>query len=136
MSRHDRFEKLGEFPELKRGFACREEHDVSKSLWETIQGRDTLEAFPCVADFFCIVAGDAICDSDDIEKCPDRERCGMLPIFREYLALRAVVEAELDGATPEAKAASNRRLADAADRTQQAAPGPYTIKAEAWEGIA
>ena len=70
------------------------------SLWDEIKKRDSLQAFPCVADFFCIVAGDAICDSDDIEKCPDRERCGMLPIFREYLALRAVVEADLAGTTP------------------------------------
>ncbi len=67
-------------------------------------------------------------------RCADAQFVAHSP---EYVALLlAVVEAELDGVTPEAKAESNRRLADAADRTQQAAPGSYAIKAKAWEAIA
>ncbi len=97
---------------------------MSKGLWETIQGREGLEDFACIDT-----------TSHCWEGCDGFMDCETGAAHREYLALRAVVEAELDGATPEAKAASNRRLADAADRTQQAAPGPYTIKAEAWEGL-
>ncbi len=106
------------------------------SKWDKIVKRDSLQAFPCVADLHCIEAGDDQCEDPNFAPCPDPGRCALRPIYEEYLGLRAVVEAELDGVTPEAKAESNRRLADAADRTQQAAPGSYTIKAKAWEGIA
>ncbi len=115
--------------------AQEEEGDVS--LWHTILGRETMEHFPCVPKGID-VGMNAIgyfCSSEETPECKIAELCPLRPIYEEYMVLRAVVEAELARATPKAKAESNRRLADAADRTQQAAPGPYTIKAETWEGL-
>jgi len=108
------------------------------SKWHTIRGRETLDHLPCVPEGIDVGmnAISYFCSSEEAPECKIADLCPLRPIYEEYMVLRDVVAAELDGATPEAKAASNRRLADAADRTQQAAPGPYTIKAEAWEAIA
>ncbi len=72
---------------------------MSKSLWETIQGRDTLEAFPCVAELS--IPGLMCCygESGEGDSCSD-PACPLRPIYEEYLALRAVVEADLAGTTP------------------------------------
>ena len=99
------------------------EENVSK--WAEIVRHDKLETFPC-----------AYALTPCADECPEGLiNCSFRTIYHKYRLLLAVVEAELDGVTPETKAESNRRLADAADRTQQAAPGPYTIKAKAWESL-
>ena len=70
------------------------------SKWDKIVKRDSLQAFPCVADLHCIEAGDDQCEDPNFAPCPDPGRCALRPIFEEYMVLRAVVEADLAGTTP------------------------------------
>ena len=67
------------------------------SKWDKIMKRDSLQAFPCVADLYCIMAGDDQCEDPNFAPCPDPGRCALRPIYKEYLALRDVVEAMFVG---------------------------------------
>lgn len=62
---------------------------MSENLWATIQGRKTLEDFPC-----CFVA-----DPQDHchDACDGFDDCEIGAAYRDYMRLRAVVEAMFVG---------------------------------------
>ena len=73
------------------------------SLWHTIRGRETMEHFPCVPEGID-VGMNAIgyfCSSEETPECKIAELCPLRPVYEEYQALRAVVQAVLGGSTPQ-----------------------------------
>lgn len=98
---------------------CREEGDVS--LWKTILKRETLADFPCVELGECTG-----------ENCAWRLICQEMVVYKEYLALRAVVEADRMGLTPEDMASGYRMQALVADGEKRAA---LQRGAAAWEAL-
>lgn len=98
------------------------------SEWATIKSRDTLEAFPCVNDFsalkgLCCFGTD--CYMDD---------CAVLPFYRQYMALSAVVEAVLGDLTPAIMAAQAQEIVG--HETDAESAERYRGLEQAWEAIA
>ncbi len=73
------------------------------SLWYTIRGRETMEHFPCVPEGIDVGmnAISYFCSSDETPECKIADLCPLRPIYEEYMAMRAVVEAVLGGSTPQ-----------------------------------
>lgn len=106
------------------------------SKWAAILERDSLQAFPCIAELeppglMCCYGKSLDGDSCSDPACPAR------PIFAEYLLLRAVVEAELTvsiGATPETIAKGWRNYSGQryiTDWQRERA----NKRADAWDGL-
>ncbi len=70
------------------------------SKWDKIVKRTILHDFPCTPEGCDVGAIIHFCTSEDTPDCEIEERCPLRPIYEEYLALRAVVEADLAGTTP------------------------------------
>lgn len=73
------------------------------SLWHTILGRETMEHFPCVPEGIDVGmnAISYFCSAEEAPECRIADLCPLRPIYEEYLALRAVVQAVLGGSTPQ-----------------------------------
>lgn len=111
---------------------CREEGDVSK--WEAMRDHKTLQDFPCPREGWAKGEFRRRC-YPELEKCGLDGECSYELVYRQYMALRAVVEAELDGATLEQRAKGYRNMASQKYLTDwQRARA--TKRAKAWEGIA
>ncbi len=98
---------------------------MSKSLWETIQGREGLDGFWC---------HDGYCESD----CQCRRGLGTCPaleIAREYLALRAVVMEEFHNATPERMVQLHAGLAADTRRFTKHSRARSARRADAWRKL-
>ena len=67
------------------------------------------------------------------EDCP--MSCRTRIIYREYLALRAVVDAELAGTSAQAEASAHRSLGDALIHKDQAIAKRCYAQADAWDGL-
>lgn len=97
------------------------------SRWDETKKRKTLEDFPCVNDFSalkgkCCFGSD--CYMDD---------CMALPIFRKYIRLRDVVEAEIGHYTPSYRAEHWRIKAKMAATPE--AERQCNDNAKAWEAL-
>lgn len=110
---------------------------MSESKWATIQDRQALHDFPCVPEgcdsgrveiHFCASGLTTDCEIEDV--------CPLRPIYKEYMRLRAVVEAVLGNSTPEAEAARARRFIKQFGDVGPLSDFNYAISAKAWEAIA
>lgn len=96
------------------------------SLWDAILKRGTLD------DFWC---HDGYCEPD----CQCRHGLGTCPalvIHKEYLALRAVVEAMLGELTPAEHVTNMRRFVDRCGPKDSDMRDRVSNQAATWEGIA
>ena len=115
------------------------------SKWDAMRKRETLHDFPCPREGWAKGEPRLRC-YPELEKCGQDGECPYEFVYRQYIALRAVVEGESGGWRPDEKAEALRILANENARhnaAQRRAGGSFqkgqvlTLRqrADAWEAL-
>ena len=105
------------------------------SKWDAMRERKTLHDFPCPREGWAKGEPRLRC-YPELEKCGQDGECPYEFVYRQYIALRAVVEAVLGSSMRPADMVSKARfhLAENFD-PPSAIKARYTDRIEAWEAI-
>ncbi len=103
------------------------------SKWQAMRDRKTIHDFPCPREGWA--------EGEFLRRCyPELEKCGLDGecsyefAYRQYIALRAVVEAELSRATPQGLASAYRTFSTVTELPKWQ-KGQAIKRADAWKGL-